>query len=369
MAQQPATGAAAAGGRDTLRVALKLTGAFVAFLIGSGFATGQEVMQFFVGEGWRGILGALIFLVVGSYTTVSLLLAGQRHGLRNLEDVFHHYLGRTLGTAYTWYMLVVLYSVYVVMLAGAGSVLQQRYGVAVPVGVALMSVAVLATLYFGLRELVNVIGAIGPVLVFLIIVIALVAVVRDPSQIAPGGELAPATITLRASDNWWLSGMLYTALQVTGLFGFLPSLGASVTHSRSLVIAGLLGPLLFFLALAVVFLAFLASLPGIAGTMIPMLYVAERSVPWIATIYSLVICAGIFTTAVPLLWIVVARFTTDGSRSYRVLAVALGAVAYVGGMTLPFDRLLNLIYPTIGYSGIVLIACMLAKQIRTKSLA
>jgi len=335
MAQQSVTGAAAAGGRDTFRVALKLTGAFVAFLIGSGFATGQEMMQFFVGEGWRGILGALIFLVVGSYTTISLLLAGQRHGLRNLEDVFHHYLGRTLGTAYTWYMLVVLYSVYLVMLAGAGPVLKQRYGVAVPVGVALMSVAVL----------------------------------RDPSRIAPGGELAPATITLRASGSWWLSGMLYTALQVTGLFGFLPSLGASVTHSRSLVVAGLLGPLLFFLALAVVFLAFLASLPGIAVTMIPMLYVAERSVPWIATIYSLVICAGIFTTAVPLLWIVVARFTTDGSRSYRVLAVALGAVAYVGGMTLPFDRLLNLIYPTIGYSGIVLIAFMLAKQIRTRSLA
>lgn len=35
-------------------------GAFIAFLVGSGFATGQEIMQYFVAYGFMGILGALI---------------------------------------------------------------------------------------------------------------------------------------------------------------------------------------------------------------------------------------------------------------------------------------------------------------------
>ena len=45
---------------------LKVSGAFCAFLIGSGFATGHEVLQFFASEGLCGVGGAGLFLVVCS---------------------------------------------------------------------------------------------------------------------------------------------------------------------------------------------------------------------------------------------------------------------------------------------------------------
>ena len=59
-------------------------GAFIAFLIGSGFATGQEVIQYFSGYGYLGLLGVLVgilslvfgFFVAGSETEGS----GEHHG-------------------------------------------------------------------------------------------------------------------------------------------------------------------------------------------------------------------------------------------------------------------------------------------------
>ena len=57
-----------------------------------------------------------------------VLLAGQRHGLHNTDAVFRHYAGPLLGPAFGWYAVVVLYSIYVVMLSGAGAVLRtDRY--------------------------------------------------------------------------------------------------------------------------------------------------------------------------------------------------------------------------------------------------
>ncbi|MCY1523344.1 hypothetical protein D9M68_582390 [compost metagenome] len=103
--------------------------------------------------------------------------------------------------------------------------------------------------------------------------------------------------------------------------------------------------------------------------MIPMLYMASSTMPYISSLFVVIIFAGLFTTAAPLLWIVLMRFTKNDSKHYRVLAVTLSLLGVVGSLTLPFDRLVNIIYPVIGYSGALLIGFMLIKQIRIRALA
>ena len=41
--------------RDTLRIA----GVYVGTIIGAGYASGQEILQFFTGYGWWGIVGTV----------------------------------------------------------------------------------------------------------------------------------------------------------------------------------------------------------------------------------------------------------------------------------------------------------------------
>jgi len=353
---------------SSLLTILKIAGAFTALLIGPGFATGQEVMQFFASEGLRGVGGAVLFLAVCSYVSVSLLLAGQAHGFKNLEEVFRYYTGTFLGTLYTWYTTVLIYSVYALMLAAAGSVVHEYFDLPVFIGSALLALAVLATLFLGLHELVAVMGSIGPVLIVLIIYIAITAILGNVSGIEAGHAAAESMDTLRASRAWWLSGLLYTALQVTALFIFLPSLGAATGNKRELIIAGIVGPVLFFLVLLFLILALVANLADVTGRMVPTLYLAESAHPRVTLVFALILLAGILTTCAPLLWATLVKFTPDASRKYRMLAVVLTLVGYVGSLSLPFDRFLNLIYPTIGYSGTILIGFMLVKQIRNRSL-
>lgn len=346
----------------------KVAGAFAAFLIGPGFATGQEVMQFFASEGLRGVGGAALFLVVCSYVSISLLLAGQAHGFKNLEEVFRYYTGPLVGRLYTWYTMVLIFSVYAVMLAAAGADVHESYGLPVFIGSGLMALAVLAALFFGLRALTAVIGWAGPVLVVLLIGIAIAAIVGSASGTEAGDVAAESLDSLRASSAWWLSALLYTGVQLTALFSFLPSVGATIEHRKEAIIAGFVGPALVFLVLLVLILALVANLTTVTGKMIPTLHLAESVHPLLAPVFALILLAGILTTCAPLVWVLLARFTADAGRRYRALAVALTAIGYIGSLTLPFDRLLNLIYPTIGWSGMILLGFMLVRQIRNRSL-
>jgi len=358
-----------AGRRHAIRNVTRIAGAYLALLIGSGFSTGQEVMQYFVGHGYRGLASTAIFLVLGIYLTVTMLLVGQKYGFRNNEDVFRHYAGRLGGSLFSLYAVISLYCVYFVMLSAAGSVLHESYGTPVWVGALIMGLVVLATLYFGLHEVVAILGALGPVLIVLLIVIALVAVARDPGAVADGARIAPTVDMLRISDHWWFSGLMYPALVATGVASFMPALGAQVDSRRQLVAAGILAPSLFVLTLVAVALALFSGLPEIATFRIPMLELASRTLPFVATVFSVIITAGIFTTAVPLLWITLVRFSEDGSRRYHGLAVVLTGSGVLFATIMPFDRLLNIVFETIGYSGILLFVLVVIRQVRDRALA
>ncbi|MDY2882944.1 MAG: hypothetical protein SOT71_09865, partial [Romboutsia timonensis] len=46
---------------------MKFAGAFIAFIIGSGFATGQEIMQFFTSNGLYSLVSIIISLILFIY--------------------------------------------------------------------------------------------------------------------------------------------------------------------------------------------------------------------------------------------------------------------------------------------------------------
>lgn len=351
--------------RDLL-LTFRLSGAYCAFLIGSGFATGQEILQFFAGYGLWGVAGCVVYFLIAAYLALSLLLAGRRHGLHNSDEVFRYYAGPVIGPVFGGYIVMVAFSLYVVMLSGAGAMLQQHLGIPTWAGALAMAVAVFLTLYFGLHELVDVIGAIGPLLILLLVAIALTALLDTPDHVLPGAVAAQQAEMLRAAPNWWLSALVYTAMCHTALAAFLPPLGATTENERSLRWVAVLGPLLFSIALAVCTLALLGGFPGIEAHMIPMLELARVATPALAEIFAWIVLAGIFTTAAPMLWITAVRFAPDGSVRYRVLMTVCAGLGLLIATSLPFDRLLNLIFPTVGWSGMLLVVFIVVKQLRSR---
>jgi uncharacterized membrane protein YkvI len=147
------------------------------------------------------------------------------------------------------------------------------------------------------------------------------------------------------------------------LAAFLTALGRTTRSTREAASGGVLGGTVFSLACMVVGLGLLANIGSVAGTEIPMLVLAGEVSPVLASGFSLIILAGIYTTAVPLLWTVSNRFCADGTPRFKRLTVALAATGTLIGLVLPFSQMVNIVYVINGYVGILLLAMMLLRTV------
>ena len=72
-------------------------GAFIALLLGSGFATGQELMQYFASYGYLGLIGILITFILLTVLAVELIYASYTQQFENLNDIYVHMAGKAAG--------------------------------------------------------------------------------------------------------------------------------------------------------------------------------------------------------------------------------------------------------------------------------
>lgn len=335
---------------------LKISGAFVAFLIGSGFATGQESMQFFVAHGYQGIIGALIVLAFFIYLCTTFMSTGKRLNFKCNEDAFKHYCGNVIGTGLTWYTMVFIVAVHAIMMAGAGATLNESYGIHPYIGSGIMALASMITLLFGLKKIVDVIGTIGPLIIILSIAVGIMTLMEHADHIHENVKAIPEMGLLSISDNWLMSCLLYVGLNVPGLACFLPALGTTAPNQKDIHISAIIGPLFFIGALIIIAFALISNITHVDGKMIPVMALASDVLPLYGSIFAIIIFLGIYTTATPLLWTVVTRFSEEKTRKYHSLVVVLTMIGYIGGLTLPFNKLVNIIYPTVGYAGLLFLS-------------
>ncbi|WP_073707023.1 hypothetical protein [Glutamicibacter sp. 0426] len=341
---------------------LTFAGAIIAFLIGSGFATGQEILQYFTSYGYWGIFGTgALVLALMSYVIIELFVVGQAKKFDKPSQIFHYYCGKQLGSFFDYFSILFVFLSFAVMVAGAGAVFEEHYGLSRFIGGGALSIVVGASVWFGLRSLVDIIGKIGPLIVVIAIALGIMGIVRGSDGISEGNALLPGLDVTQASSNWVLSALSYVGFCILWLAAFLTALGKTARSRKEALAGGSLGAIAFSLACIIVGLGLLANITKVAGTEIPMLVLATDISPVLASGISVMILAGIYTTAVPLLWTVSSRFFADNTPRFRYSTVGLAVLGTVIGLLVPFSQMVNVVYVVNGYVGILLLVLMLVK--------
>ncbi|MGP9607764.1 YkvI family membrane protein [Glutamicibacter sp. 287] len=343
---------------------LTYAGAIMAFLIGSGFATGQEILQYFTSYGYWGVFGTgLLVLVLMTYVAVEFFVVGQAKKYDRPSHIFRYYCGKHLGNFFDYFSILFVFLSFTVMVAGAGAVFEEHYGLSKFIGGIGLAVAVGISVWFGLKSLVDVIGKIGPLVVVVAIGLGLLAILRNPAGISEGHQLLPELDLTQASTNWFMAGLSYVGFCMLWLAAFLTALGKTARSRKEAVAGGITGAVVFSLACVVVGLGLLANITRVGGTEIPMLVLAKDISPVLAAGISVMILAGIYTTAVPLLWTVSSRFFADKTLRFKYLTITLAVLGTVIGLMLPFSQMVNVVYVINGYVGVLLLALMVVKTI------
>ncbi len=357
-----------------------LAGAIIAFTIGSGFATGQEIIQYFTAYGLKGILTVLLFAVCFIYYNYNFAKAGAEEHFERGNDVYKFYCGKYVGSFMDYYSTLFCYMSFFVMVGGAASTLRQQYGLPNWLGGVILAGLSILTVVGGLNSLVDKIGIVGPAIVILCISIGLITLFRDSGNVSAGLEVIRTGAFAQAGEetiknagaNWVISGLSYAGFVLLWFASFTAALGAR-NKKKDMEYGIYGGTIAVCVAIVLVMLAQIANIntAGLAneGTFvwnadIPNLILAGRIWKPLASVFAVVVFAGIYTSAVPLLYNPCARFAKEGTSKFKILTVILGVVGLLVGLYLPFRVLVNVIYVLNGYVGAVLILFMLWKNIK-----
>ncbi|MCC8166594.1 MAG: hypothetical protein LIQ31_10695 [Planctomycetes bacterium] len=345
---------------------INLAGAMIAYLIGSGFASGQESLQFFTAYGTWGCLGAgvcagLIYL----FFSTTIMEDGRKLQLTQSNDIFRYYCGRYLGTFYEWYTPFFLFLVFVVMISGAGAILNEYYGLHPLVGRAIMAGLSLAVVLLGLNRMIDIIGKIGPIIIIFGIIVGLANIFLSHDGFATADQTLAAIEVNRAAPTWYLSGIIFAAFGCILAAPFLARIGATTRSTTEARLGGGLGAVTFIIACMVMAYGLMASIGDIYARNVPALILADKMFPAVGILFFLILFGAVFSTAVPMLWLTCNRISTDErSGKFRLSALVLTLIAFFGGQ-LPFATLVNTIYPFTGYLGILLIVCIGVRSVRS----
>lgn len=355
--------------KTSLKQVIAIGGAFMGFVIGSSFASGQECMQYFTGFGVLKSIGAgLIALILYVWFVCTIVEDGRYLKLNNSGKMFNFYLGKHLGFVLEWFTPIMLFFVYSMMISASGSTFEEYYGIDGNMGRALMIVASLATVLLGLNKLVQIIGYISPVLLVVTILIGVLSIANNPEGIAQADANLQSIEVHTNFSNWALSGLMYGAYTVTGVVPYLADIGKSTaTNRKNSLWGGIFGGGAFLIAVMILNFGLLANITDVYNLEIPSLFVAASISPIFGDIFSLLLMLGIYTTAVPMLYTVCNKISSDSkSKSYRITAVVTAIVSIFGGQ-LSFSTMISIIYPISGYAGLVIFAGMIfTKYIKKK---
>lgn len=340
-----------------------LAGAFVSFILGAGTATGQEILQFFVSFGYYGIGAIIIAAILHMWFGAYAMDVGLRLKIDDSKDVFTYFCGKYIGTFFYWFSQLFILIVFVVMISGAGATVSEHFGVGVVAGRALMAIFVLITALLRLETMIKILGIAGPIIIFFAVIVG--AGSFDQSGFSQAGTVIEELRLPTATTYWWQSGLVYSSFVLLVALPFLANLGKGEVSRRNVIIGGGLGGLIMLIGVFAIYIGLLSNVKQLHTKDIPTLWLADQISPMIALFFSIILLIAIYTTAVGMLWTVSIQFSKGNTLKYRAITIALTILGFFGGL-FPFAKIIDLVYPIVGYIGLILMVGMLYRQFINK---
>ncbi|HIW12368.1 MAG TPA: hypothetical protein H9891_04335 [Candidatus Salinicoccus stercoripullorum] len=341
---------------------IKIGFAYVGVVLGAGFSTGQEILQFFSNFGtmsyWAVLLSALVIMFLGRQVAkFGHVLDAESH-LEPIKVMF----GDTLGRIIDYILIFFLYGVMIIMLAGGGSALEQSFGVPAWLGSFIMMIAVMITLTLGFSKILSALGFVTP---FLIVVVAIIAVYSFFTPTVSFSEINEiADLSKTPTGIWWLEAITYSGIVIAMAFSILSIVGAQSTHKVARR-GGMYGGIILLVLMLLMNAGLVSKFDKTSQADLPSLMLAYEIHPILHFVLTVVMLLIIYNTAVGMLYPFLSRFWVPYSRKYKVALVVSLIVGYILSLV-GFVDLVNLVYPLLGYLGVLMGIMLAVRWMRNK---
>lgn len=319
---------------------------YVGAVMGAGFASGQEIQQFFARFGQWGLAGIIVSAILFSLLGWGMLDLQGRWKVASYPEFFQHLLGAKWGRWADWLVTVLLFLGMLAMISGSGAVFYEYFGFSRWLGIILTSSLIVLALWFRGEGVLWINSVLIPIKFIFCLGIAAAAVFLATSGDGEGVVVLSNPIV----NHWALSAILYVSFNLTLAMVVFASLGRDIQRPGARLGAVLGGAALGLFAFVIG--AALLRFPDILGLEIPMVAVAGKLGDWPAFLYVVVLWLTMITAAIGNGFSLITRVVDSGKLSYGnatlLLMVLLMPIAGV-----KFSQIVQFVYPLFGYLGLI----------------
>lgn len=335
---------------------------YVGTVIGAGFASGQEIMQFFTCYGSIGIftviLSGLLFITLG----YCIFYTAGKFKAYNYKDYITALCGSRLGLIYDIIITIFLFLGTSIMFSGSGAVFEESLHLPKLAGVLAIAILTLLIVLQSLKGILRINSLITPSLMFVTLTVFVLTIFNSDAEsfrisaqsLKPDGILKP-----------FFSFIFYCSYNIVLALGVLVAFPEKISNSRILSRGAIIGGSGLMLLAFSLNICLMLNTPHIFGLSIPMIYIAGGIST--AMKYAVMVCIWfeIFSTTVSNVFGLSQRLSRSSPRLFG-LTSALVTLLCIPLAMVDFKSLVSIFYPLFGALSIFLILQIMYSTITLK---
>ncbi|MDR1101859.1 MAG: hypothetical protein LBL34_05865 [Clostridiales bacterium] len=314
---------------------------YIGIIIGAGFASGQEMLQFFIKNGphsfWGVLLCGLLFGLVA-------FLVLEKIRTSRIDTAASYFGGGGFALLTHILMALFLFCSYIVMTAACGAFFSEILGAPKWLGIVLFSAFCLIVFLKDAQGIIAVNIVLTPLMVVGITILGVLFLTRTP---VPSAAIQPVTLSDEGIWHWFFPSLLYASYNVLPCVMILSALRNQIKTRLTSVLVGVVSTLALTGIAVIMWLILWRTQDFSASAELPMMASLGKN---LGLFYIPLMFMAIITTAVSSGFGVIHSFGKHKIPIIiRILLVVIlgGALGFFG-----FSQLVAKLYTAFGWLGL-----------------
>lgn len=337
------------------RYIFKVACIYMATIIGAGFASGREILQFFSNYYKGGFFGIVFAGILFAFIGGIVLNKVYCERIGNYDEFLFPMVGWFIGWIIEIMISLFMISVFCIMIAGSGRIIADHLHISYSIATVLTSFICMLLILTSIRGVVAMSAVITPILIVGMLAVGFYMISTKDTSVLQG-----MGIFQKATHNWFFSALLYVSYNslssVVVMTGLLPYLKTK----RIAILGGTLGGLMLCFVAFVLNLMIYLFFPVAVKSELPVLGILAQKSGILTVAYSFILWLAMFTSAVTSGYCAVERISSKLPFNTKNIAIVVCALA-VPLSSVGFSGLISVIYPVFGYLGLFLVFMILVQ--------
>lgn len=330
---------------------LKIGAVFIGTVIGAGFASGQEIMQFFTIYGPYGMISVFFTGIVFVSSAYLIFHCSVALKAFNYNEFVKRLCGNRLGFLYDVIITAFLFLGVSIMFSGSAAIFEENLGLPKIMGIGVICTLTLLVVFKSLDGILKVNSIIVPMISVLIAISAF--------KVLKSANLYSIVNNNRAlfdksAFKAFFYMLFYCSYNIIMSLGVLTAFPQIVNNRKILFIGALIGGLGLMTLALLLNAVIITNVPYVLKKSVPMLYIISKFHPFFKLAITLCIWCEIFSTAVSNVFSLGNRFSKKGKYSYNAVCIII-VLFSIPLSFFEFKSLIGFFYPLFGALSIILI--------------